>query len=160
MGSKALEGAVGDGPAGAPQGALLAPFGVLLRGSPVHVVAIPGVHAAHVDALDGAGCSALEAGLALQRAGLVEEEDEAAAMTRRDGVLGLGVLHGHLGSEELAEGEGDALDDPQSRDPVGPHAFSSVTMRMAAAVTKRLASAAGIIHFQAKPMSWSMRTRG
>ena len=34
------------------------------------------------------------------------------------------------------------------------------TTTMAAAVTNRLSSAAGSSHFQAKPISWSMRTRG
>ena len=32
--------------------------------------------------------------------------------------------------------------------------------RIAAAVTNRLSSAAGSSHFQAKPISWSTRTRG
>ena len=35
-----------------------------------------------------------------------------------------------------------------------------LTMRIAAAVTNRLSSDAGSSHFQAKPISWSIRTRG
>ena len=35
-----------------------------------------------------------------------------------------------------------------------------VTTTIAAAVTNRLSSAAGSSHFQAKPISWSIRTRG
>ena len=85
-----VEGAVRHGSAGAAQGALLAALGVLLGRAPVDVVAVAGVHAAHVDALDGAGRRALEAGLALERAGLVVEEDEAAAVAWRDGVLASG----------------------------------------------------------------------
>ena len=94
--------AIRHGPAGAAQRGLLAPLGVLLGRAPVDVVAVAGVHAAHVDALDRAGRRALEAGLALERAGLVVEQDQPAAVARRDVVELLRVLDGDLGPERLA----------------------------------------------------------
>ena len=51
---------------------------------------------------------------------------------------------------------------PRPGHAVGPHSrleLCSMT-RIAPAVTKMLSSAAGTSHFQAKPISWSMRTRG
>ncbi len=160
MGSKGSKVRSGTGRPERRSGALLAPLGVLLGRAPVDVVAVARVHAAHVDALDGAGGGALEAGLALEGAGLVVEQDEPAAVPRRDVVDDLGILHRDLGSAAPGGRRTHALDDAQAGDAVRPHRLSSLTMMMAAAVTKMLSSAAGIIHFQAKPMSWSMRTRG
>ena len=160
IGSKGVDGGVGHRPAGAAQGRLLAPLAVLLGRAPVDVVAVAGVHAAHVDALDGAGLRALEAGLALQRAGLVVEQQEAAAMARRDRVDLFRVLHGRLEAQHVAEGEGHALDDARGPGTEAHRAHLGDDAGSASAVTKRLASEAGRSHFQAKPMSWSMRTRG
>jgi hypothetical protein len=66
-----LVGGIGHGPAGAAERRFLAALSVRLGRAPMDVVATARVHAAHVDALDGAGLGALEAGLALQRAVLV-----------------------------------------------------------------------------------------
>ena len=159
-GLEGIEGAVGHGSAGAAQGRLLAALGVLLGRAPVHVVAVARVHAAHVDALDGTGLRALEAGLALERARFVVDQQQPAAVARADGVLLLGVAHRQVGAEDLSHGEEHALDDGQARDPFGPHEKYSLTMMMAPAVMKMLSRAAGISHFQAKFIIWSMRTRG
>ncbi len=69
-------------PARAPQGRFLASLGVLLGRSPVDVHPVLGVDPAHVDDLDRAGHGALEAGLALEVAGRVVEQHQAAAMVR------------------------------------------------------------------------------
>ena len=151
-------GGVGDRPAGAAQGRLLAPFAVLLGGAPVDVVAVARVDAAHVDAFDGARLGALEARLALERPGLVVQQQEAAAMARRDRVDLLRVLHRGLEAQHVAEGQGHPLQDPQAGHEAHPCTWAMI--RMASAVTNRLASEAGRSHFQAKPISWSMRTRG
>ena len=155
-----VEGAIGHWSAGAPQRALFTAFGVLLGSTPVHVVAVACIDAAHVDALDGAGCGALETGLALERAGLVVEQDEAAAVAWTDVIDDFGVAHRQAGLEDLPHGEGHALEDGQPGDPVRPHEKYSEMMTMAPAVTKMFTRAAGMSHFQAKPIIWSMRTRG
>ena len=155
-----VERAIRHGPAGAAQGRLFAALGVLLRGPPVHVVAVARVHATHVDALDGAGLRALEAGFALECAGFVVDEDEPTTVARADLVDDLGIAHGEVRAKDLAHGEDHALDDGQPGDPLGLHEKYSLTMMMAPAVMKMFRSAAGISHFQAKFIIWSMRTRG
>ena len=82
--ARRVERAIGHRPAGAAQRGLLAALGVLLGRPPVDVEAVARVNAAHVDALDGACGGALEAGLALERAEFVVEQQQAAAMPRRD----------------------------------------------------------------------------
>src|SRR5204863_9650669 len=86
-----------------------------LGGAPVDVIAAAGVDAAHVDALDRAGLGALEAGLALERAPLVVQQLQAAAVLGRDvGVLlrphdrGLGREETPLG-HAYAAGNGHTL---------------------------------------------------
>ena len=123
------------------------------------VIAAARVDAAHVDAFDRAGLRALEAGLALDRAPLVVEELEAAAELVRDRGALFRVLDGDLGLEEAAQGERHPLGDAEARH----EAHQGLTVLMttiAAAVRNRLRSDAGSIHFQAKSISWSIRTRG
>ena len=78
---------------------------------------------------------ALSRVFAIQRAGLVVEQDEPAAMARADGVLLLGVAHRQVGPEDLLDGEGHALQDGQAGDAVGSHDRYSLTTMMAPAVT-------------------------
>src|SRR6185436_13790316 len=113
-----------------------------------------------VDAFDRAGLGALEAGLALERAVLVVQQLEAAAELGRDVGRLLGPANGRLGREEALEGEPHAAHEAHARD--GAHAgpLRMSTTAMAAAVRNRLSSDAGSSHFQAKPISWSIRTRG
>ena len=106
----------------------------------------------------GTGLRALEARLALERAPLVVQQLEPAAELVRDVEAHLRVLDRHLGLEEATKGQGHALDDAKAGDE--RHRLSSWTTTMAAAVTNRLSSDAGSSHFQAKSISWSMRTRG
>ena len=84
MPSKRRERGVGHRAAGPAERGLLAALAVRLGRAPVDVEAALGVHAAHVDALDGAGLGALEARLALERAVLVVQELQAAAELGRD----------------------------------------------------------------------------
>src|SRR6185503_13970948 len=158
-------GRIGHRPAGPPQRRLLAPLAVLLGRAPVDVEAALGIDAAHVDALDGARLRALEARLALQRAVLVIQQLEAAAEARRDVRGHLRVHHRGLGLEEPAQRQGHALDQAEPRDQSVEEAHArpsriACAATTARAVTNRLSSDAGRSHFQAKPMSWSMRTRG
>ena len=97
---------------GAPQGRLLASLAVRLRRAPVNREAAPRVAAAHVDALDGAGLGALEAGLALERAVLVVEQLQPAAVLHRDVGRHLRVADRDLRREELPEGQRHPLKDP------------------------------------------------
>ena len=123
------------------------------------VVAAARVDAAHVDALDRARLGALEAGLAFERAPLVVQQLQASAELRRDLVPLLGVLDRHLRLEEAAQGQRHALHDAESG--YEAHGRLRYSMRMIApAVTKMLMNASSINHFQAKFISWSMRTRG
>ena len=93
---------VGYGPSRAPEGRFLAPLAIRLGRAPMDVEAALGVEAAHVDALDGAGLGALEAGLALERPVLVVEELEAAPELGRD----VGSLLGVAGSSPWARRSG------------------------------------------------------
>ena len=124
------------------------------------VVAAARVDAAHVDALDRAGLRALEAGLALDRAPLVVEELEPAAELVRDrGALSSGYLIVTLGSKKRRRVSAMPLAMPRP----GHEAHQGLTVlttTIAAAVRNRLRSDAGSIHFQAKSISWSIRTRG
>ena len=131
------------------------------------VVATAGVHAAHVDALDRAGLGALEAGLALERAPLVVEQLQAAAELGRDVVARTsGYMTVTLGSKKRRRVRAMPLAMPRPGMMIGsssrraPSGSMLLSTTMAAAVTNRLSSDAGSSHFQAKSMSWSMRTRG
>ena len=151
---------VRDGPAGPAQGRFLAPLAVGLGRAPVDVVAALRVDAAHVDALDRAGLGALEARLALERAPLVVEQLQAAAELVRDVGRTSGYMTVTFGSKNRRRVRRHALDDAEAREEAhrGPHAARR--RRSPPAVTNRLSSDAGSSHFQAKPISWSMRTRG
>jgi hypothetical protein len=82
----------------------------------VHRVAALRVDAAHVDALDRAGLGALEAGLALERAVLVVEQLQAAAVLDRDVGVHLRVPDRHGRLEEAPEREGHALEEAEAGD--------------------------------------------
>src|SRR5262249_12610169 len=60
--------------------------------------------------------------------------------------------------EEAQERQAHALHDAEARHELAHAAFPKNAI--AAAVTNRLSNDAGSSHFQAKPMSWSIRTRG
>ena len=122
------------------------------------VVPAAGVDAAHVDAFDRAGLGALETGLALECAPLVVQELEATTELVRDVEAHLGVHHGDLRLEEAPKREGHALHEAETGDEA--HRPSSLTTTIAPAVTNRLTSDTGNSHFQAKSISWSIRTRG
>ena len=148
------------GPPGAAERGFLASFAVGLGGAPMDVEAAPGVDPAHVDALDRAGLGALEAGLALERAPLVVEQLETAAELGRRLDPHLGVHDRDLRLEEAAERERHALRDAEARHEAHQAGLTVRKTTIAAAVTNRLSRDAGSIHFQAKSMSWSIRTRG
>ena len=122
------------------------------------VEAALGVVAAHVDAFHRAGLGALEAGLALDVAELVVQQLQPAAEADGHVGPGLGVLDRGLRLEEAAQRQRHALRDAEARNEA--HFTLGLRMMTAAAVTNRLSSEAGSSHFQAKPISWSTRTRG
>ena len=152
------EGRVRHRPPGPTHGRFLAALAVRLGRAPVDVVPTARVDAAHVDALDRACLGALEARLALERAPLVVQQLEAAAELVRDVETNLGIHDGDLRLEESPKGERHALDQAETRDKA--HRPSPLTTTIAPAVTNRLTSDAGSSHFQAKSISWSIRTRG
>src|SRR6185369_4011147 len=135
----------------------LASLAVCLRGSPVDVEAAAGVDPAHVDALDGAGLGALEAGLALERAPLVVQQLEPATELWRRVAAILRVLDRHLRLEETAQGQRHPLGDTEARDQAHEPFLAVSKTTMAAAVTNRFRSDAGSSHFQAKSINWSIR---
>src|SRR5262249_53760726 len=103
--------------------------------------------------------------LALQGAVLVVQQLEASAELGRDVRGHLRVRDRGLRLEEPPKGEGHALDQPEAGHDAGEEAHwpslgTESTTITARAVTNRLSSAGGSSHFQAKPMSWSIRTRG
>ena len=148
------------GAAGAAERRLLAPLAVRLGRAPVDVEAALGVDAAHVDALDGAGLRALEARLALERAVLVVQELEPAAELGRDvGRLTSGYRIVALGSKNRVSVRAMPFTMPMPGTRL-MRVTRCRTTTIAAAVTNRLRSDAGSSHFQAKPISWSIRTRG
>ena len=155
-------GLVRDRPAGPPQRRLLAPLAVRLGRAPVDVVAALRVDAAHVDALDRAGLGALEARLALQRAVLVVEELEPAAELGGTSRRTSGYLIVAFGSKNRRSVRRHALDDAEAGQALIAGVLSVIgwTTTIAAAVTNRFRSDAGSSHFQANPISWSIRTRG
>src|SRR6185312_428505 len=89
----------------------------------------------------------------------VQQLEAATELVRRVATV-LRVHDRDLGLEEAAQGEGHALGDAEARDHAHQDCVTVSTMTMAAAVAHRLSSDAGSSHFQAKSMSWSIRTRG
>src|SRR4051812_34592479 len=149
-----------DGSAGPAQRRFLAPFAVCLGRPPVHVETSAGVHAAHVDAFDRTRLGALEAGLAFERAPLVIEQLEPPAELGRLVAPFLGVHDRDFRVEETTQGQRHPLRDAETRNQRHQDALADSNTTIAAAVTNRLSSEAGSSHFQAKSISWSIRTRG
>ena len=66
-----------------------------------------------------------------------------------------------FGSKKRRRVRRHALRDAETRDAGSSEPTpTAVKTTIAAAVTNRLSSDAGSSHFQAKPISWSIRTRG
>ena len=91
---------------------------------------------------------------------LVVEQLEAAPELVRDVEPHLGVHDGDLRLEEPAQRQGHALRDAEAGDEGHQAPRQTRKTTIAVAVMNRLRSEAGSSHFQAKSISWSIRTRG